>query len=99
VTFGATDLYRIANGKIVEEWNTLGLFDVLSQPGTAPMTEQGEEEPEGKLQTKPLTTWGLVVASPPGSTPSRTSRRTHRSTSSLPRYILGVGAEKGPSVA
>jgi predicted ester cyclase len=43
VTFSATDIYRIVNGKIVEEWNTLEQFDVLSQLGADPMTEQDEE--------------------------------------------------------
>jgi predicted ester cyclase len=43
VTFSATDIYRIVNGKIVEEWNTLEQVDVLSQLEAAPMTEQGEE--------------------------------------------------------
>jgi hypothetical protein len=36
VTFSATDIYRIADGKKVEEWNTLEQFDVLSQPGPLP---------------------------------------------------------------
>ena len=39
VTFSATDIYRIADGKIVKEWNTLEQFDMLSQLGAAPMTE------------------------------------------------------------
>jgi hypothetical protein len=43
VTLSATDIYRTADGNKVEEWNTLEQFDMLSQLGAAPMTEQGEE--------------------------------------------------------
>jgi predicted ester cyclase len=42
VTFSATDIYLIANGKIVEEWNTLEQLDVLSQIGAIPGLEAGE---------------------------------------------------------
>lgn len=33
VTFSATDIYRIADGKILEEWNTLESLVVLAQIG------------------------------------------------------------------
>ncbi|HSO95683.1 MAG TPA: ester cyclase [Acidimicrobiia bacterium] len=38
VAFGATDIYLIRDGKIVEEWNTLEQLDVLSQIGALPGT-------------------------------------------------------------
>ena len=33
VLFSATDIYRIAGGKIIEEWNTLEQLDVMQQLG------------------------------------------------------------------
>jgi steroid delta-isomerase-like uncharacterized protein len=33
VMFSATDIYRIVDGKIVEEWNTLEQLDVMQQLG------------------------------------------------------------------
>ena len=37
VTFHATDIYRIAGGKVVEEWNTLEQVDVLEQIEDIPL--------------------------------------------------------------
>jgi predicted ester cyclase len=39
VTFSATDIYLIAGGQIVEEWNTLEQFAVLEQIGAVPEPE------------------------------------------------------------
>lgn len=39
VTFGATDIYRIANGKIMEEWNTLETLVILQQIGVVSLPE------------------------------------------------------------
>jgi len=36
VTFSATDIYRIVDGKIAEEWNTLEQLDVMQQVGLVP---------------------------------------------------------------
>lgn len=33
VTFGATDIYRFVDGKVVEEWNTIEQWDLLVQIG------------------------------------------------------------------
>jgi predicted ester cyclase len=33
VSFGATDIYRVVGGRVVEEWNTLDGFDILRQLG------------------------------------------------------------------
>jgi predicted ester cyclase len=40
VTFSATDIYLIRNGKILEEWNTLEQLDVLCQIGAIPGVDQ-----------------------------------------------------------
>lgn len=39
VTLGATDIYLIADGKILEEWNTLEQLAVLGQIGAVPEHE------------------------------------------------------------
>jgi predicted ester cyclase len=39
VTFSATDIYLIAEGQIVEEWNTLEQLAVLEQIGAVPESE------------------------------------------------------------
>ena len=39
VSFTATDIYRIAGGRIMEEWNTLEQLDVLHQIGALPAPE------------------------------------------------------------
>lgn len=39
VVFGATDIYRIQNGKIAEEWNTLDNILVLQQIGLVTVQE------------------------------------------------------------
>jgi predicted ester cyclase len=36
VSFSATDIYRIEDGQIVEEWNTLEQLDVMQQIGAIP---------------------------------------------------------------
>ena len=33
VTFGATDIYRLVDGKVAEEWNTIEQLDLLVQIG------------------------------------------------------------------
>ncbi|HWG97808.1 MAG TPA: ester cyclase [Pilimelia sp.] len=33
ISFSATDIYRVADGRIVEEWNTLDGWDVMRQMG------------------------------------------------------------------
>ena len=39
VTFSATDIYRIVDGRIVEEWNTLEQLDVVQQLGAIPSSK------------------------------------------------------------
>lgn len=33
ISFSATDIYRVVDGRIVEEWNTLDGFDIMRQMG------------------------------------------------------------------
>lgn len=33
ISFSATDIYRVVNGRIVEEWNTLDGLDIMRQMG------------------------------------------------------------------
>jgi steroid delta-isomerase-like uncharacterized protein len=33
ISFSATDIYRVVDGQIVEEWNTLDGFDIMRQMG------------------------------------------------------------------
>jgi predicted SnoaL-like aldol condensation-catalyzing enzyme len=39
VAFGATDIYRISAGRVVEEWNTFEQLDALRQIGVVAMPE------------------------------------------------------------
>lgn len=43
VNFSATDIYRMVDGKIAEEWNTLEQLDVLHQLGVLPPDDRPEE--------------------------------------------------------
>lgn len=36
ISFGATDIYRVVDGRIVEEWNTFDGYDVMRQMGALP---------------------------------------------------------------
>jgi steroid delta-isomerase-like uncharacterized protein len=42
VTFSATDIYRIANGQITEEWNTLDTAVILYQIGVLTDSSNGQ---------------------------------------------------------
>jgi steroid delta-isomerase-like uncharacterized protein len=41
ITFNATDIYRIANGQIAEEWNTLDTTLILYQVGVLTNSREG----------------------------------------------------------
>lgn len=39
VSFGATDVYRMVDGKVAEEWNTINQLDLLVQIGALKLPE------------------------------------------------------------
>jgi steroid delta-isomerase-like uncharacterized protein len=41
ISFGATDIYRVVDGRIVEEWNTFDGYDVMRQMGVLPGLSAG----------------------------------------------------------
>ena len=42
----SVDIYRIVNGKIIEQWNYVDRFGMMSQLGSFPMPEQEEPSAE-----------------------------------------------------